>query len=80
MNKDDVENENHLLYFSYNSMNYFQMVTESRYLIHKKIIRLRLFEGNQVIITQSKDELQFVTNHLNIIAKKYKIKISQEIY
>lgn len=25
------------------------------------------------------DELQFVANHLNVIARKYKIKISQEI-
>jgi hypothetical protein len=45
-------------------------------LTNRKIINMILYADDQILMATSEDELQTMAYHLNLIARKYKMKIS----
>jgi hypothetical protein len=45
-------------------------------LTNRKIIIMILYADDQILMATSEDELQTVAYHLNLIARKYKMNIS----
>ena len=52
------------------------MIKKGIPLNNRKILNTILHAGDQILMATSKDELQIMAYHLNLIARKYKMNIS----